>query len=121
LAATALLSGVVSVAAMVWSSPGTAQGASGTGHRGVKSLEGQVEPRVQNAMTDVFKTDIRLNSVWPNSRICCNLRWHTPLGKGDVSSRTDYKDPEVEYRYSSTLSLTSGLDGMVVNATCRLF
>jgi hypothetical protein len=63
LAATALLSGVVSVAAMVWSGPRTTQGASGTGHRSVKSLEGQIEARVQNATTDVFKTDIRLNSV----------------------------------------------------------
>jgi len=33
-------------------------------------------------------------------------------GKGIVYPRTDNEDPEGEYRYSSTLSLNSTLDGM---------
>jgi hypothetical protein len=31
--------------------------------------------------------------------------------KGKAHPRTDHEDPEVEYRYSSTLSFTSALDG----------
>jgi hypothetical protein len=31
-------------------------------------------------------------------------------GKGKVHPRTGHKSPEVEYRYSSTLSLSSALD-----------
>jgi len=38
-------------------------------------------------------------------------------GKGKVHPRTGHEGPEGEYRYSSTLSLTSALDG--VNATPR--
>ena len=33
-------------------------------------------------------------------------------GKGKVHPRTGHEDPEGEYRYSSTLSLTSALDGV---------
>jgi hypothetical protein len=39
--------------------------------------------------------------------------------KGKGHPRTDREGPEVEFRYSSTLSLTSALDGVVVNATPR--
>jgi hypothetical protein len=34
-------------------------------------------------------------------------------GKGKVRPRTDYEDPEGKQRYTSTLSLTSALDGGV--------
>jgi hypothetical protein len=41
-------------------------------------------------------------------------------GNGNVHPITGHKGPEVEYRYTSTLSLTSALDwGWVVNATTR--
>jgi hypothetical protein len=41
-------------------------------------------------------------------------------GRGYVHPRTGHERPEVEYKYSSTLSLTSVLDrGWVVNATHR--
>jgi hypothetical protein len=33
------------------------------------------------------------------------------VGKGKVHPRTGHEGPEGEYRYSSTLSLTSALDG----------
>jgi hypothetical protein len=33
-------------------------------------------------------------------------------GKGKVHPRTGHEDPEVEKRYSSTLSLTSALGGV---------
>jgi hypothetical protein len=33
--------------------------------------------------------------------------------KVEVHTRTGYKGPEVENRYSSTLSLTSALDGLI--------
>ena len=33
-------------------------------------------------------------------------------GKGKVHPITDHEGPEVEYKYSSTLSLTSALDGV---------
>jgi hypothetical protein len=33
-------------------------------------------------------------------------------GKGKVHPRTGHEDPEGEYRYTSTLSLTSALDGV---------
>ena len=33
-------------------------------------------------------------------------------GKGEVRPRTGNEGPEGEYRYSSTLSLTSALDGV---------
>jgi len=33
-------------------------------------------------------------------------------GKGKVYPKTGHKDPEVEKRYSSTLFLTSALDGV---------
>jgi hypothetical protein len=33
-------------------------------------------------------------------------------GKGKVHPRTGHEDPEMEYMYSSTLSLTSVLDGV---------
>jgi hypothetical protein len=33
-------------------------------------------------------------------------------GKGKVHPKTGHEGPEVEYRYSSTLSLTSALDGV---------
>jgi hypothetical protein len=32
-------------------------------------------------------------------------------GKGKVHRTTDHKGPELDYRYSSTLSLTLALDG----------
>jgi len=41
-------------------------------------------------------------------------------GKGKVHPRTGHEGPEVEQRYSSTLSLTSLLEGWVVNARPRL-
>ena len=34
------------------------------------------------------------------------------MGKGKGQPITDHKGPEVEYSYTSTLSLTSALDGM---------
>ena len=40
-------------------------------------------------------------------------------GKGKVHPRTGHEGPKGEQRYSSTLSLTSALDGWVVNATPR--
>ena len=43
------------------------------------------------------------------------------IGKDKVHPRTGHEDLEGEYMYSSTLSLTSALDGRwVVNATPRL-
>ena len=41
--------------------------------------------------------------------------------KGNVHPITGHEDPEAEYRYSSTITLTSALDGgmWVVNATPR--
>jgi len=36
-----------------------------------------------------------------------------------VHTRTGHEGPEGQYRYSSTLSLTSALDGWVVSATPR--
>jgi len=33
-------------------------------------------------------------------------------GKGKIHPRTDHEGPEGEYRYNSTLSLTSALDGV---------
>jgi len=39
--------------------------------------------------------------------------------QGEVHPITRHESPEVEYRRSSTLSLTSALDGVVVNATTR--
>jgi len=38
-------------------------------------------------------------------------------GKGNVHPRTGHEGPEGEYSYSCTLSLTSTLDEVVVNAT----
>jgi len=47
-------------------------------------------------------------------------RVHQCTVKGKVHPRTGHEGPEVEQRYSSTLSLTSALDGgWVVNATPR--
>jgi hypothetical protein len=40
-------------------------------------------------------------------------------GKGKVHPRTGHEGPEGELRYSSTLSLTSALDGVGVNVTPR--
>jgi hypothetical protein len=40
--------------------------------------------------------------------------------KGKFRPRTGHEGPEGEWRYSSTLSLTSALGGGVVNATSRL-
>ena len=40
-------------------------------------------------------------------------------GKGKVHHRTGHEDTEVEKRYSSTVSLTLALDGVVVKATAR--
>jgi hypothetical protein len=45
----------------------------------------------------------------------------TELVKGKGHPRTGHEDPEGECRYSSTLSLTSALDGGVVNVTPRPF
>ena len=36
----------------------------------------------------------------------------SPEGKGKVHPRTGHEGPEMEYRYNSTLSLTSALDGV---------
>ena len=38
----------------------------------------------------------------------------TPIGKdnGQICPRTGHEGPEREYRYNSTLSLTSALDGV---------
>ena len=45
---------------------------------------------------------------------------HCPVkGKGKVHPTTGHQDREVEKRYSSTLSLTSAVDGIVVNVTPR--
>ena len=41
-------------------------------------------------------------------------------GKGKVHPRTGHEGPEGEQRYNSTLSLTSALNGWVINATLRL-
>jgi hypothetical protein len=40
-------------------------------------------------------------------------------GKGKVDPRTGHEGPNGEYRHNSTLSLTSALDRVVVNATPR--
>jgi len=49
---------------------------------------------------------------------CSNLKC-VNNDKGKVHPRTDHEGAEGEYRYSYTLSLTSALDGVVVNATPR--
>jgi hypothetical protein len=47
-----------------------------------------------------------------------NPLYYTVKGKGKVHPRTGHEGPEGEERYSSTLPLTSELDGgWVVNAT----
>jgi len=54
-----------------------------------------------------------------SSQLVCNKDLHVYLllvfiegkDKGKVHSRNDHESPEVEYRYSSTLTLTSALDG----------
>ena len=48
-------------------------------------------------------------------------RVRVTTSKGQTSPDTGHEDPEAEQRYSSTLSLTSALDGggWVVNATPR--
>jgi hypothetical protein len=38
--------------------------------------------------------------------------WYLHLGKGKVCPRTDHEDPEGEYRYRSTLSITSAWDAV---------
>jgi hypothetical protein len=42
-----------------------------------------------------------------NQLVFCNGK-----GKGAVHPRTVHEDPELEYRYNSTLSLTSALSGV---------
>jgi len=52
----------------------------------------------------------------------CLLTFSHPLypkGKGKVHPIIGHEGPEGEWRYSSTLSLTSALDGWMVNATPR--
>ena len=55
-----------------------------------------------------------VNAVCRNNR-CFNVRitWHihTLCGKGKVHPRTGHEGPKGKQRYSSTLSLTSALDG----------
>ena len=43
----------------------------------------------------------------------CSLSfWVDENGKGEIHTRTGHEGPEGEQKYSSTLSVTSGLDGM---------
>ena len=49
--------------------------------------------------------------IWENWW-SCNPRWMGVLGNGKVHPRTGLEGWEGEYRYSSTLSLTSALDGV---------
>jgi hypothetical protein len=45
-------------------------------------------------------------------RLWCELHKDKGKGKGKVYSRKGHEGPEMEQRYSSTLSLTSELDGV---------
>jgi hypothetical protein len=61
----------------------------------------------------VMESVTRLHKIpWPFIEFATTIR-------DTVLPRTAHEDPEGEYRYSSTLSLTSKLDGGVVNPTPR--
>jgi hypothetical protein len=51
-----------------------------------------------------------VRSVLPKLKYFMWTHVHT-CGKGKVHPKTDHEDPEEVYRYNSTLSLTSALDG----------
>ena len=78
-----------------------------------------VKKEIKNAMTKATEAHTIQNdsfSCWflpaQNSHTTGRRRVYNGNDKGKVHPRTDNKGPEGEYRYSSTLSLTSTLDGV---------
>ena len=60
-----------------------------------------------------------LNSKSCNCTASTKIQTQHENDKGKVYPITGHKGPEGEERYSSTLSLTSALDGVVINVTPR--
>ena len=58
-----------------------------------------------------------MNYVWEIKAVSANSRMRHMKSYSKIRPRTGHEGPERDYSFSSTLSLTSALDGVGVNAT----